>query len=878
MSISFKFSEIYPFGKRSIMAIDFNQQFIDLFSYLKTTILNGDFGGFFYSFTKSIGGNMIGIWSYYLNSPLNIFYLILPLSKFNLANYLIIIIRYGLMALTFSHYLIKRREALNYNRILILIVSLAYALNGYSVSYQVVPIFYDALWLLPLVLIYLEELLDGKNPIKYVLILSFTIFVQYYLGFMISLFIIIYSLFYQFSKKEGEKWSDFLKTVLLKEINLALYSILSIGLISFTFLPNLYNLMFSKGTTIGRLKFEFKFQINPIDILAKFYIGAFDGNSWPAGPNLPNIYVGALALIGLYLYFNSKKIKPIEKVAAAFTFFIFFISVANEFCSKLWHMGQNPAGFFYRFSWLISFYILLLAYLALREVDKITIIHVLNWIGILLIVTPIIASRQLSILTNEKILISILITLTIIMLYYLKENRFKWPLILLVTMVEFTTNAFLTHKAYNFNSAPRFDNAVEVIKESIYLIRPPKDDFYRISKTFTRSKNDPMMVDYPGLTHFSSNIEKDIRDFMDNLGNSSVDATNYYYGTPLTDALFTVKYIVGVKQYKAPSKELEEKVYYFPEEVTRLDLIDNTKLVSSTERFNTYKIDNILPIAFGVNDKLVNINLFEDKPVFNQNNIAKALGDENIEYFEEVIPRKIELVDIEMENKDIRKYKAREGFEGKVIYKFTPTTDELYYMEVPKNLSDYKNEVNISVNGSSYKYRKKFTNTQLFNVAYKAKGKEQAIEFKLTKKEWTDFTNVKFYKLKEDAIKKIVEDKKEQGIKVTNWSSNRVEGEVNITDNSNYLYTSIMYDPGWTVKIDGKKVEAIKIWNSLMAIPITSGSHKVSLVYYSKWFFPGLFVSFFSLLVLIYLNYRLNKNIPGKKVLNKKIKNTIKLV
>lgn len=53
------------------------------------------------------------------------------------------------------------------------------------------------------------------------------------------------------------------------------------------------------------MEFSFALQINPFDILSKLTIGGFDTSSgWSAGPNLPNIYIGALALFGFILYFR----------------------------------------------------------------------------------------------------------------------------------------------------------------------------------------------------------------------------------------------------------------------------------------------------------------------------------------------------------------------------------------------------------------------------------------------------------------------------------------------------------------------------------------------------------------------------------------------
>ena len=116
------------------------------------------------------------------------------------------------------------------------------------------------------------------------------------------------------------------------------------------------------------MKFSFAFQINPVDILSKLAIGGFDtASGWSAGPNLPNIYIGALGFLGFILYFTSKQVAKEKRWAAGAVTLVFFISFVNEFVSKIWHMGQNPAGFFFRFSWLFSFFMLVLAYQAMKQ-------------------------------------------------------------------------------------------------------------------------------------------------------------------------------------------------------------------------------------------------------------------------------------------------------------------------------------------------------------------------------------------------------------------------------------------------------------------------------------------------------------------------------
>ena len=75
MLVVWIFMGSYPFGNKSLMAVDFGQQYISFFGLLKNAVLSGDLSSLTYSFTKSLGGDMIGVLGYYLMSPFNIFYI-----------------------------------------------------------------------------------------------------------------------------------------------------------------------------------------------------------------------------------------------------------------------------------------------------------------------------------------------------------------------------------------------------------------------------------------------------------------------------------------------------------------------------------------------------------------------------------------------------------------------------------------------------------------------------------------------------------------------------------------------------------------------------------------------------------------------------------
>ena len=363
MLFVWRLMQMYPFGANSLMAVDFGQQYISFFAYLKNTLLSGDWSGFFYSFTKSIGGEMIGVVGYYLLSPFNIIYILTPVKYFPLAVFLTIWLRYGAIGLSFAHLLIRRYRGLSDKVWLVPLMAMAYALSGMLVSYQMNVIFYDAMWMLPLVILYLEETLDGGRMYAYILALALAMLFQFYFGVMICIFIALYACYYMSPKLGGpgvlkERLQAFFYP-LFKVVGASVLAITSV----FALLYPLYlNLASSKGQVGTALSFSWSLQINPLDILSKLVIGSFDNNSWPSGPSLPNIYVGGLALIGFLLYFLYARTSFCRKVSAGLVSLIFFVSFINEFASKLWHMGQNPAGFFFRFSWLLSFFMVLLAY------------------------------------------------------------------------------------------------------------------------------------------------------------------------------------------------------------------------------------------------------------------------------------------------------------------------------------------------------------------------------------------------------------------------------------------------------------------------------------------------------------------------------------
>ena len=931
MLVVWFFMGSYPFGNKSLMTVVFDQQYISFYGLLKNAILSGDLSSLSYSFTKSIGGDMIGVLGYYLMSPFNIIYVLLPLNYIGLSVFLTIWLRYGAFGLSFAHLLIKRYKGAESKRWMVPLFATAYALSGMLVSYQMNVIFYDAMFMLPLVILYLEQLLDGKAAYPYAFVLGLTVFLQFYMGYMISLFVILYAFYYLSPRLSIEgTWKAKLKHYLQPLWDVFLYSILGVAVASILFVPVFFNLIESKGQAGGAMTFSMAFQINPLDILSKLTIGGYDAQSgWAAGPNLPNIYIGALGFIGFILYFSSRKIVKERKWAAGAVTFIFFTSFVNEFVSKIWHMGQNPAGFFFRFSWLFSFFMLLLAYQALKEKFKISHRGKLLSVVVLVLSTIYLYTKDFTYLPKKqpealtlfinghfiefvilviattatgfylywerstksqkekervlviaagfvvvlvillqtgylftRVVLTLLIYLAVLALLRPRMIRLAVILLSTLTVFELGYNAYLSQVTFSYANVDKFVDGTISVKRVTDKIQEIADEpFYRIATTFAYSRTTPSLIGYPGLSTFSSSLERSTMEHFAYMGDQGVNAaTEYENGTPLTDALYGIRYYMDIKDINQEEKENHPERMYFYRFASRFDMNRYfTEKVYEDDRYLVYKNPNSFPIAFGVNELVTNLQLDFNHAVKNQNNILNSMegiqkDQENyVDYFKPLAFSAIETENLVAEDVNKEKgtavYKREDSsMEAIVRYHITPQTDLTYYFFAPDSLNS-EIDYSILLNGQWFSHSKKNMQRQLWQIADNSAGEETVLEFRF-RSDKVDLSHVGLYRLDVDQIQKVLEKRKAQGLQVEKFSNTHIVGSVDITDDSQFMMTSIPYSAGWKVKVDGKDVPTSKTWNSLLSFPITSGQHKVEFMFSQKGTLLGLILSLISVTIL----------------------------
>jgi len=227
--VLFYYQGLYPFSDNSIVQVDADYQFIPVL-YRIYDFLHGN-GNIIYD---DIGlGNNIYISMVIqgsLFSPLSL--LLYFTSRTNIPCFfnILVIIKMCLISLTTYIYINKSFKVNEYYKI---VFSVLYAFSGWVLLNYFNIMWMDSLILFPLIVMYLNRLLNKGKYIGYIITLSMSLMISYYMSYFILLFILFYSFIYIFLKLDKGKIK---KTIFV----LGVSTIIAIMISSVSLLPCLY--------------------------------------------------------------------------------------------------------------------------------------------------------------------------------------------------------------------------------------------------------------------------------------------------------------------------------------------------------------------------------------------------------------------------------------------------------------------------------------------------------------------------------------------------------------------------------------------------------------------------------------------------------------
>ena len=190
--ISYIIFGIYPFGPESVLALDLNGQYVYYFEEIRDTFW-GD-GSPFYSWSRNLSGEFMGVIGYYLASPFTLIVILLP-RKMLLGSLLIMqLCKLGAAGTTFCYFLQKSKKIKPLHA---LMFSLLYAMMAYAVIQLIDPMWLDGLVFLPMIILGLEYCIDDGRKINYIIPLAMMCIANFYIGFMVCIFTGLYFFYYR---------------------------------------------------------------------------------------------------------------------------------------------------------------------------------------------------------------------------------------------------------------------------------------------------------------------------------------------------------------------------------------------------------------------------------------------------------------------------------------------------------------------------------------------------------------------------------------------------------------------------------------------------------------------------------------------------------
>ena len=828
---------ITPFGNRTWLTIDLGQQYVDFFSYYQDTLLHHP-EQFFYSFSKSIGGEMVSLWAYYLLSPFNLLFLLIPHSAIAMGVSLLIFLKLVSCTVSFAVLLDVKFKQRNWTTLLF---ALSYGFMSYLSANQFNMMWLDALIGLPLIVLGVDALLKKRNPLYYVLPLSLTILSNYYTGYMICLFLGLYFPYAYLMINDSFSWKSFIKQF----GRFIFYSVLSVGLITVILLPTFYSLLGSKGTATS-ISWSLKSEYNPLLIASKLFIGSFDFHEMQKG--YPNIFVGSLALFSSLCYFKEKKISLSQRLYALFITVIILISFNIEMFDKLWHAGQLPNWYSYRFSFLFSFWMVFLGYqwtlkktaVGIRETFVYFFLVLGTGIGFILFPQDYLQGWQIAL--GFGLSMGILFGLILIG----RGKRTHQKFLISFVVIELLLNSIITLSRLGYVMNTEFTAYQSSLTNWSTILRPAENEFYRSEKTMLRSKNDSLQVPTYGVSHFSSTFEKETERFFDAIGVRQGNAyVNYSNGTLLTDALLGIK-----------NTFIETTNATYNERWERKDLEDFSTIASFDEG-HIVTNPNALSIAYPMKAILKSMKVPTNHPITMQNQLANALsGTTSPKNIFTKVPYETTFENIS----DSPVVYQRVQFEdntryGTITLTFTPETDDPIYLEMAGTMGE--EDLEMTLNGEPYAFYPVQSKPVLLSVAKNQKGQSQTLQI-IVKSDGFEFSKLSLYSLNTTLLNERLGQTKAQELKLETFSATHFSGTMDVLEDSTVL-TTIPYSTGWKVWVDGQEVETYKILDSLLGYTISKGSHRIEYRYTTPFLLEGSLTSIVSLLLLIFILYRRKK-------------------
>lgn len=837
-----------PWGDKQMLVVDLWHQYYPFLVDLQDKLQSG--GSLFWTWSAGMGSNFIAMMSYYLLSPLNFLSVFIP--KESLVGYLAVatVIKLSCAGMFTA---IAFRIIFKRNDISLVLFSVMFALCSFNMGYYWCTIWLDSVAMLPLVVAGTVCLLrDGKFKL-FTISLALAVIFNYYIGLFICAAVLFTAIGYTVSCWNSFKKSlkDLLRTIVCSVTALLLTAPVTIP--AYLALQNCY-----KSTSTFPTRFDINIGTDDAEgVFEALHLIVSNLTSFiepTSKEGLPNVACGLLCIVLLGVFFCSRKIKLSERIFCLSTLLFMFASFIFRHLDYIWHGFHYPNMLPYRFSFLVSFLLIYMAFRAFTLIEKTSYLDVLisALVFALLIVGYYLREEEKF---NKSTAIAAVavggLMLVILLLYTFKLMPKKAMCLLLCLLVtgEMCATAIIgvgTVGTTTISGYPKDGGNVDRVVSYIdTLAEQSNPDIFRTEVSDTQTLNDGSLNLYNGVSMFNSMANVNITKYTEYLGCSGWKAGNrytYYESSPVTNVLLNLKYIIARSGSSVYNSYLEE-----------VNRSSNTVLYENTA---------YLPMGFMTNSELENFEVEENttNPFENQIKFWQlATG------IEEPVYTQLFVTDVGHSSSDLLTYsKSSEGTytfspkdktsEKHIKFNFYPEEDSLLFGYFYVSGAEGKGNVYLNdANRSTMNVKQPC----MFSIG-EIKAGEKVSLYCTLKKDASSSVRAFCYALNKDVFEEGMKILGESTMQATKATDTVLEGMVNVK-NDGLLYTSIPYEKGWTVTVDGEKAEMVVVGDGVCAVSLKQGHHTVKFSYIPDGFVIGM-IAFVIAVVIFALMCLLTSN------------------
>ena len=831
MLLAFLVMGIYPAGENQIAVIDMYHQYVPFLGELQSKLQSG--GSLFYTWNGAGGSNFWNLLAYYGASPLNLILVLFP-KKFLMEGVtLILLLKIGLAGSTMAVYLraiVWEKDKRSADISLVGFATL-YALCSYVMAYYWCIMWMDAVALLPLCILGLHKILDGRSGVFYTVCLALVVFINYYMAIMVCIFILFYYPVLYFIKVQGESAGHFFKTT-GRAVG---YSLLGVLMSAVMLLPTWLSMQ-STYYISADMPEKTELYNDLLDILNQMLPNA----ELTYREGLPNLYCGMFVVILLVFYWISRTIPLREKLLnGAFLVFLIFSLNINKL-DFIWHGFHFPNQLPYRYTFMICFLLIAMAYQVFQRVDEIRVNHL--WIllaaggGYYLLAQKILTEhiKDLDLFVYSG-LAWLALYVAILLLY--KKGRLPKNLLLILTVIlltcEMASNTCTSIDQVGTTQRSNYYANEADIAKLVKKTEGTDDRFGRTEMNDNYILNCPAMYHYKGISQFSSSLNANATALMEHIGVEGApdkNRFNYNQTDPVTNAMLNIRYLIG--------KNLP---------------IDDSDFKQIAKSGNSRLYESIYPLSIGymTADTIRTWNYEQENPFMVLDDYVRAVTQNKYtSVFTEIEPVDVSAANIELsstgdgmwdstlknetkKSKTILTYQAQQAGKQYLFIEADDADAITVSQEKKDDKIEIRNDCGSIVNLGEMDSGTEFTVT----IEYKEGKGGSVVSHVCTMDEavWQDA-----YKMLSASM-----------LDVTDYGDSCLKGTINVQEDGVFI-TSVPYEAGWKLKVDGHTREINElIGGAWISTSLSAGEHQIELSFRPPGLIAGLLITLASIGLLI---------------------------